>query len=635
METLDKQLLDIIIDRDSFTSKQLADKLGISEKTVRDRLKRIETEVSQNGGKVSSKPGKGHLFQIVDKERFTAWYEEVQKATEVLPTTVQGRVNYILHKLLHAEGYVKLDDLSDELFVSRTTMTTDMKQVRNILYLHHLTITQRPGYGIRIDGNEFDIRNCIVHNLLQGDKLIEHQDWTANGMRKILDSVAIAFKQNNLNLAQQNFISLLFYVSAATERLQSGCQVHFGTDFRETLQSEISKSIACAAQMIGTDMFCWSGCEYSEDEIAGLMIQIKGRGVFSFISPNPDVETISEHIEVLARNMLDTIYEAHGLDLRCDEELLFSLIQHLIPFDVRMRHNLPSTNPILDQIKQEYGLAYHIATSACAVLQKEYGKPIPDTEIGYFAILLSLAVHRLDKPPLKNVLVVCISGQATSKLFMHRYRTAFGPYVNHIYTCSAFQISTFDFEGLNIDCVFTTVPLHLKPPVPVYEVSLLLDNQEINKYCRIIQGEGKEFLLQYFKEKLFCGKIFATNKEDALATMCQTVEKHIPLPTDFLESVLYREDMGQTDFGNLMAIPHPSKIMGTEKFVSVAVLESPIWWGHNDVQVILLISLEQNDPNVERFYQVISDLMGSSTAIQALIEKPTYQTLLDILSYPT
>ncbi len=633
MDQLDRQLLGIVINLGSFTAKQLANKLNISEKTARERLKRIETEVSRNGGKVSSKPGKGHLFQIVDKKRFATWYEEIQKVTEALPTTAQGRINYILHKLLYAKEFIKLDDLSDELFVSRTTMTTDMRQVKYILQLHRLTITQRPGYGICVDGSEFDIRNCIVYDLLQEDEQTGNQDWATSGMQKIVDSIAFAFKQYNLNLAKPSFLSLLLYVSIAIERLQDGRYICFEKCFRESLQDRVSKDVTCAAQMIGMDMFRWIGCEYSEDEIAGLMLQIQAKGVFSFTPSGSSSESVSKHIEMIAKTMLETIYEVHGLDFRDDAELTLSLIQHLVPFDVRMRYNLPLANPLLEQIKQEYAVAYHISVSACIALQKEYGTPIPEEEIGHFAALFAWAIQRLDRPPRKNVLVVCISGQATSKLFLHRYQTALGPYTNHIYACSAFQLSTFDFVGLKIDYVFTTVPLHLKLPVPVFEVSLLLEDWEINKFRHILQGEGKNFLLQYFKESLFCGKIVAESKEHALATMCRIVAESIPLPADFLSSVLTREKMGQTDFGNLIAIPHPSQIMGTEKFVSVAILEKPIWWGHNDVQVILLISLEQNDLDVDRFYQVVSDLMGSPAAIQTLIKKPTFQTLLDVLDY--
>lgn len=633
MEQSDKQLLDIIMNSDTFTAKQLANRLGISEKTARERLKRVENDVSQNGGEITSKPGKGHLFRVTDEMRFSKWYEGGQLTEETIPTTGPDRVNYILHRLLYAKEFVKLDDLADELFVSRTTMTSDMKQVKYILHLHRLTITQRPGHGICVEGSEFDIRNCMVYDLIQKDKLTGNQDWTSSSMRQIVDSLALTFKKYNLNLAKQSFLSLLFYVSIALERLKIGCQVHFDADLLGIFPNKIDEKVACAAKMIGADMCQWAGCEYCEDEIIGLMIQIRGKVYTNSIEPDIDTETVSERVESLTQSMLDAVYEVHGLDFRHDAELILSLSQHMVPFDVRIRHNLPSTNPILEQIKLEYSVAYHIAVSACIALQKEYGKPIPEAEIGYFAILFALAIQRMDKPPRKNVLVVCISGQATSKLFLHRYQTAFGPYVDHIYTCTAFQLSGFDFTGLKIDYVFTTVPLHLKLPVPVFEVSLLLDDCEVSKYRRILRGEGESFHLQYFKESLFCGKISAISKEEALLVMCQMISKSISLPDDFFESVLTREKLGQTDFGNLMAIPHPNRIIGTEKFVSVAILEKPVWWGHNDVQVVLLISLEQDDPNIERFYQVVSDLMGSPAAIQALIKKPTFQTLLDVLDH--
>lgn len=142
---------------------------------------------------------------------------------------------------------------------------------------------------------------------------------------------------------------------------------------------------------------------------------------------------------------------------------------------------------------------------------------------------------------------------------------------------------------------------------------------------------GERFCQEFFKSQMFCGEIDAASKEDALAQMCQIVERSRPLPAGFLESVLAREKMGQTDFGNLVAIPHPDRIFNAEKFVSVAVLKRPVWWGHNDVQVVLLISLEQNDPDATRFYQTVSRLIGSPAAVQRLIKDPSFSTLLKVL----
>ena len=631
MAALDKQLFQFVLRSQTFTARQLADALHISEKTARERLKTLDWELKKNGAHILSRSGKGYQFRIVDPERFAIWREDVLRQTQAIPSTAQERFDYILRRILYADDFVKLDDLTNEMYISRTTMTADMKQVRQYLQLHNLMLMQRPGHGVCVAGAEFDIRNCKVNERLRQGLLNDDPRKASPACQQIVDVLVSSLRVCELSLAKSAFYSLLTYISVAAARIREGRMLNFSPEFQMTIfQQSNPKSIA-VANKIGRELFSPDGCVSTEDEITGLILQIQSRDIFTLDKQAADDQGKDGRLENLARDMLTKVLEIHGLDLTEDEELLASLVQQLIPFELRMKYDIPATNPLLEQIKQDYALAYYIASSACLALEPICAKVVPDAEIGYFAVIFELALQKSESASRKNILVVCVSGQATAKLFMYRYQRAFAPFVEHIYTCSAFQINTFDFEGLKIDYVFTTVPLHLTLPVPVFQVSQLPSDQEIDRCCRILRGEGERFCQEFFKSQMFCGEIDAASKEDALAQMCQIVERSRPLPAGFLESVLAREKMGQTDFGNLVAIPHPDRIFNAEKFVSVAVLKRPVWWGHNDVQVVLLISLEQNDPDATRFYQTVSRLIGSPAAVQRLIKDPSFSTLLKVL----
>lgn len=631
MDNQDLQIVNAICALGDFTSSQLSEKLHISDRNTRERLKRLKPDLQSNGGQLCSKTGKGYSFHIVHKEKFTAWLNSKNKSNH-FPSTSPERADYILDALIQADGFLKLDDLCEELSISRTTITTDMKQVKGILQNHHLTLVQRPGFGIRISGNELEFRNCMAYNLIRKEHGIGKPQWIVDDKRRIIDSMAYAFKKQNLTLSKQSFLELLFYLAVATERIQSGHHIVFNEDRMSKIKENVGTDILQAAQKVCQDIFKEENGINTSCETAGFALLIQGKGVFRQ-DPSPDMPTsLPGHLEQLSKDMLNLVFEMYGFDFRNDEELLSSLTQHLVSFDVRMRYNLILSNPLLEQIKKEYSVSYNIATSACIVLQKAYGQSIPDAEIGYFAILFALADQKKGLAPCKNVLIVCVSGQATSRLFMHRFKEAFETYVNRIYTCSAFQLSSFDFVGRKIDAVFTTVPLDIELPVPVFQVSLLLTEQEIHVFRQIMKNTNQGFLPQYFKESLFFGRIALSTKEEILRFMCDSVKKITPLPDDFLQCVLEREKMGQTDFGNLVAIPHPCRIMGTKKFVSVAVLDNPIWWGRHDVQVVFLISLEQNDTETENLFGAISDFMSSPTAAKTLIQHPTYQTLIEELN---
>ena len=68
-------------------------------------------------------------------------------------------------------------------------------------------------------------------------------------------------------------------------------------------------------------------------------------------------------------------------------------------------------NPILQDIKREYPLAYEMATQACSVLQDVSPNPIKEDEIGYIAVSFALALERQKAKEWapKNILIVCAS----------------------------------------------------------------------------------------------------------------------------------------------------------------------------------------------------------------------------------
>ncbi len=194
------------------------------------------------------------------------------------------------------------------------------------------------------------------------------------------------------------------------------------------------------------------------------------------------------------------------------------------------------------------------------------------------------------------------------------------------------ELETFDFKAKAIDYIFTTVPLRKKYPVPIYEINLFIDANDILVYQEMFESGESSQILNYYSSNLFIPNLKAETKEEAIEKICQHINRYGMLPEGFQQAVLEREERGQTDFGNLVAIPHPHKVMTRESFVAVAVLEEPILWQKNMVQVVFLLSAgSQKDEHLDAFYQKTSNIFFNQPAIQSLIDEPKFETLVDIL----
>ncbi len=132
------------------TSEFLAKVLAVTSRTVRNDIKELETIVKEYGASIKSIRGTGYELVLHDEQNFRKLLYgivEQEKENEEMPIMPEDRVHYILKRLLLAENYIKLDSLADELYISRSTLQNDLKDVKTIFGRYGITLEKRPNFG--------------------------------------------------------------------------------------------------------------------------------------------------------------------------------------------------------------------------------------------------------------------------------------------------------------------------------------------------------------------------------------------------------------------------------------------------------------------------------------------------------
>lgn len=627
------QLIKLLNDKNYTTAAQLAKQIGVSGKTIRNRLKLLSEELEMHGAELESCTGYGYRLHIVDLQKYKAWQNGQTELlwNDHLPENTSERVAYLLELLLQTDDYVKLDDLCEKLYVSRNTLGTDIKEIREILKSCHLRLTSRPGYGIRVEGSEFERRNLMARRMMLHSRVSAQNPLPEPLRRPLVEEVYTVMKANHLRMQDDAFEELLLYIVMMVQRISDGHEITLTSPEGLRGVKASCSSMDAEANDLADALEQRFGIQCNALERTALAVHLAGKAQ-QYSRKTTAMTAVQLHLNQLIDLMLEKICTANGLNLTKDQELREALLQHLGPMNVRIKYNIPLENPLLSEIRREYPLAFTLAGSACSILQDYYQKTIPEDEIGYIAVLLALSLektkHSMKK---KNIVMVCATGRASAKLFLYRYKQLFGEFIDQMYDCASFELEEFDFKGKQIDCVFTTVPLSIQLPVPVFQVSLLLEDDEIENCQKMLQSESTTFLCNYFRPELFIPHLKAETRDQVLQEMCELAHQYFDLPQAFYNSVLEREDMAPTDFGNYTAIPHSLQIMSDRKFVVAAVLDKPIWWGHNTVQVVFLISLTADDTDLDRFYQVVYRFISNPELVQALVGNPNYKKLIALL----
>lgn len=623
----DIKLIDIIDAHPDIDPVDLAERFSVSDRSVRTYVRKTN-EALGSCAQIEKRRGGGYSLRVLNASAFAALRaRDAHAGQDAVPTTPEARVDYLLNDLLSRADWITVDDLASILFVSRNVITSDLRQVAATLERFGLVLEKRPHYGIRVTGPEMSRRLCLANLTL--DCII------GTGGSASLDVIARCVSES---LAEEDFQinsaayqNLLVHIAVAVERIRANCYVPMEPEHLERMRSTpeylIAKKVAAAVERELT-------AELPEEEIGYIAIHLAGKQ--TLYTPGSDADAnlvISDEVWNVVSRMLEMVWNAFHFDFRNDLELRMNLARHIVPLSVRLRYHMRIDNPLLSDIKQRFPVAYSMALESSCILAEEYGNALSEDEVGYIALAFALAIERQkSERPRKNILVVCASGQGSARLLEWRYRQEFGTWLDRIETCDVAHVASRDLTG--IDYVFTTVPLERKLPVPVREVKYFLDDEDVNSVRRILSGEAAAAapLAAYFDERLFLGALDAEDKDGALDALCARVAEVHDVPGDFRALVQRREELAQTCFGNLVAMPHPVTPVTTSTFVAVAVLNHSVSWNGQEVRAVFLVSVSSlRDQKLDAFYRGMARLLTSREAIQKLVSNPDFATLLDVI----
>lgn len=619
------KLIDVLSVTEFKTSITIGEELGISEKTVRTRIRELEEEISIHGATVVSKPRYGYCFHITEPllwEQFESSRYEVKTTT---PVDSNEREEYILALFLNQTEYMKLETLSEFLYVSTKTLTNEIKRVEYILNCFQLELDRKPYYGIRVRGNEFNKRCCILQNFYLSRKPFwgvrgKQEEETVTIARILLD---LAQKQE-VRFTETAFQNTVLYLSLSIARMKKGFYI------TEELPFESKDSIKQEASLSKRvyERLDFTGLSVPDAEIWYTGVYIAGKRILESGNQYAANVVASEEIDRLVSRILEEIYLSYKIELRDDLNLRIMLIQHLIPMEIRLRYGIPMENAMEGDGKEQYIFAYSMAQLASTILSEHFKKSISEAEISCIAMYFAMALEEkkvLEKRK-NNILLVCISGKASSRLLMYRFQKEFGEYINSLRVCGMHELEQINLN--EIDFIFTTVPVYKKVSVPIMQIHDFLENSEIMSVRHFLQVGDIHFLNKFYRKELFFPDVPGKNREEVIHEICERMSKVVKLPKEFEHSVQQREHLGSTDFGNLTAIPHPCRIMTKETLVAFAVLREEILWSVNRVKVVILTSLkEEKDEDTQKFYEITAKLASDKEAVRSLIKNPDFENL--------
>lgn len=611
------------------TSEHLALTCGVSSKSIRRYLADLKDQCEQHGATIIMKPGLGNLIRIDDEKKFHTFLEK-ERSSQKIPNSPEERLDYLLNLLLYNSDYVKVSDIADDLFISTSRLSIDLKNLRSLLDNYHLKIVNKPNYGIKIQGNERDRRICMAEYYMKK----RNDDTTSNPndayqvmINNVITKVLV---QKNIHMSDIALQSLAIHLLIAVERIKTSNIIQLTSETQQKMEAKGEYSIALALKDAIEHTF---GITLPISEICYLTQHLIGKKHFESDTNEFDVE-VNEEVTILVNVILRSIFDQTRMDFYNDIDLKMNLMLHMIPFLERVRNQMMVHNPIINDIKEKYSFAYELASIGLSAVCERLKVKITEDEISFFALHFILALERKrEEVAPSNILIVCSTGRATSQLLAYQIQKKFGDRINVIRIIEAHRLDQMNLESF--DFIFSTVPIHKEYPLPIRQINNLLEEKDFNLIESCLKaGTAKLHIRDLMDEKLFFTDIDAQNKEEALQILIQKVSDHVSIPDNFYQLVLEREELASTELNNLVAIPHPNCAVTNSTFIATGILKKPIIWISKSVQIIFLIAIMPNNKqDLRDFYEGVVDFVTKEKNTTELLHKQTYDNLMNLLEH--
>jgi len=595
------------------TVDYIANTLKVSNKTIRNDLKKAEEYVQQKGVKIIKKPRVGIVLEGLRNKKLEL-ADEIKKSLDFEePFSPEARKNYILKRLFMSKGSVTIKELAEELYVSRITIHKDLQSVEKWLNKFNLKLLKKPNYGIEVVGDEENWRNAVASLIVLTKEQKELKEFLYNDytgridyrtlmqLKELFDIdykqlekiVSNAESKLKFRFSDEAFISLVIHVAISIERLKHKKDVKLS---KAVLNNLKQKDEYVIAQQMAKEIEEKFNVVLSESEIGYIVLHIIGtkmqQNKIEDVNLELEDEESIELAVIMSKEIINIAERALSLDLSNDKQLLNGLILHLRPTINRLKYGLTLRNPLLNDIKENYPEIYGVAWMTSVVFEKYLGKKVAEEEIGYIALHLGAAVERAKKP--LKALVVCTTGIGTAQLLAARLEKSFKQIeIKDIVSSVSLHESILN----DIDIVISTVPIEINKPF--INISPLLTQNDIKRLDEFIQALNKRSNL--IDTQLLDVDGIYLKKEDLLNKVCMELHKKGYVKEEYIQDVITREKIASTAIGNGIAIPHGLPEHVNKSVFTVVRLKNPIAWDEEKVDMLFMISLTQSDIAKSRY----------------------------------
>ena len=564
------RILELLVTQQRLTLEEMRSDLNVSLSTLQKSIEQLnelldsDLQIKQEGQLVS--------LEVYDYRRLEDILAgSLRKGSDF--NSSSKRTSYLIRRLVRSSQPLLIDDLAEEIGVSRTTINKDLRQVKDLAAAYQVNILGRPNRGLEVSGSELNLRLFYIHHVyayFDSDSLTEESKCFLEGL----------YQTFKLPKKTQDLLTKVIAITIARLRRRQQLQQPLAYYTNELADSDLVHQLVYHIEMT----YHLSLSQYEQDFISfPLHIQ--------YIDGLPYRPSPSRELLALFQKMIQKVKETLLVTFN-EESLYVEMHRHLKFLLHRLIFHVQANDIFHGDIPNKYPLAFEMAKVAGQELQQSFGYQLAISELSYLALYFEMALREEESEKqlrTRKIAVVCTTGRGTANMICRQLRRVLGQEI------SISQYSEEEFNPLEDDdyfAIFTTIPLKLTGlKSPVVHLTNLFDDQWLqDEWKRVNRYHQKNLETITLK---FIRLSDEASYQAYLEKMVASLEKEGLVDSQFLDRTLDRELQQSTIFGNGIGFPHTINQKEGQTILMLAVLDPIHQEGAEQVEFIFLVAIPQ------------------------------------------
>lgn len=598
-----KKIIQYLYNKKSWvTANELAKVFDVSSRTIRTDILGIKDSLKDDN--ISSSKIQGYCLNMEETDYLNLMSENnISYPTE--------RTMYILKKLIVYEKGINLFDLAYELFVSESTLLSDINQLKNTIENTKIFDYQikKDGEILYLEGDKTKKDKLFVEMVRNLSPNIDREDlnkiFSDFDVIKVMDLIINTLQSLNYTSRYVSLIDLVLYISLILQRSILNvniCNSSIDMDIISLKEYNIAFEIIEKIRInFKTNI--------PDDEILFLAYNISGATELDLQEKKIKESNIeSDPLYSVICDIFNEIHKEFFIDFTLDHDMKKDLTIHAKLALMRTEIGIRINNPLKEYMRNEYPFLFDIAIFLSKRLYDHVGILLNQEEISFFVAYLGVSLEKIKKVAfLKNkltILLIIFEGKATLNHISRKILNIFPSQDIEIYSISSvYEIEKLKGFPLSFDIFVSTskvTMLPFKEDLIIHPSFNIVDEFNIRNIINLKLSDLKllnfeAMFSHFFNSNFFITNLNAESKEDALNYLCEDLKNKNFVDDSYIESVFERENLISTALNTGIALPHSTNVRALKTIIYVAILKKPINWCGNKVKAILLFSIDSED----------------------------------------